>query len=55
MGRIEELNKTKACSQTFDHPAWEELLSLLAQYGIESMEHVGLIDTSHDEADIRWN
>ncbi len=55
MGRIEELNKTKACSQTFDHPAWEELLSLLAQYGIESMEHIGLMDTSHDAQDIRWN
>ena len=55
MGRIEELNKTKACSQTFDHPAWEELLSLLSLYGVKGMESVGLIDTSHDAEDIRWN
>ena len=30
-------------------------MSLLGLYGVESMEDVGLIDSSHDEADIRWN
>jgi len=55
MGKIEELNTIKPCSQALAHPAWEDLLSLLGQYGIEQMEAVGFIDTSYDEADIRWN
>ena len=55
MGEIEELNKTKPCSQALVHPVWEDLLALLGQYGIGGMESVGLMDTSHDEKDIRWN
>ncbi len=54
-GQIEELNKPKPCSQALVHPAWEELLSLLSLYGVEAAENVGLMDTSHDEQDIRWN
>lgn len=54
-GQIEERNKMKDCSRGFVHPAWEELLSLLALYGVNGMESVGLIDTSHDADDIRWN
>lgn len=53
--QIEERNATQECSKAFAHPAWEELKSLLALYGVDGMETVGLIDTSHDEADIRWN
>ena len=55
MGKIEELNEPKTCSQALIHPAWDDLLSLLGLYGIETMDRVGLIDTSYDEADIRWN
>ncbi len=55
MGKIEELNKPKTCSQALIHPAWDDLLALLSLYGVEQMETAGLIDTSHDEADIRWN
>ena len=54
-GRIEERNKTAACSKAFVHPTWEELNSLLSLYGADDMERAGLMDTSHDEADIRWN
>jgi hypothetical protein len=53
--KIKELNKTKPCSETLVHPGWTELLALLGQYGIGGMESVGLMDTSHDEKDIRWN
>ena len=52
---IQELNRTKPCSQALRHPAWEELLSLLRLYGVDGMETVGLMDTSHDERDVRWN
>ena len=52
---IEELNKTKPCSEALAHPGWAELLTLLGRYGVDRMETVGLIDTSYDEADIRWN
>ena len=52
---IQELNKTKPCSLALAHPAWAELGSLLALYGVGDMERVGLMDTSHDAADIRWN
>ena len=55
MGQIEALNKMKPCSEALPHPGWEELLALLGQYGVDRMESVGLIDTSYDEADIRWN
>lgn len=55
MGQIEELNKMKPCSEALPHPDWEELSALLGQYGVDRMEAVGLIDTSYDEADIRWN
>ena len=55
MGQIEALNKMKPCSEALPHPGWEELLALLGQYGVDRMEFVGLIDTSYDEADIRWN
>lgn len=54
-GQIEERNKTRDCSKAFEHPTWEELLSLLSFYGVAGMERVELIDTSHDEKDIRWN
>ena len=54
-GQIEERNKTQDCSKALTHPAWGELLSLLALYGVADMEEVGLIDTSHDAQDIRWN
>ena len=54
-GQIEERNQTRDCSKALAHPAWEELLSLLARYGVEGMESVGLIDTSFDAEDIRWN
>ena len=54
-GEIRELNTQADCSKAFPHPTWEELLSLLSLYGVEGMESAGLIDTSHDEADIRWN
>ena len=55
MGQIEELNKPKPCSEALVHPAWADLLSLLSLYSVEGMADVGLIDTSYDEADIRWN
>ena len=55
MGKIEELNKPKTCSQALIHPAWDDLLALLSLYGVEQMETAGLIDTSHDARDIRWN
>ena len=55
IGEIKELNTQAACSKAFLHPAWEELLSLLSLYGVEDMDSAGLMDTSHDEADIRWN
>ena len=55
MGKIEELNKPKTCSQALIHPAWDDLLALLSLYGVEQMETAGLIDTSHDAKDIRWN
>ena len=55
MDQIKALNKTQACSEALAHPAWDELLSLLALYGVEGMEDVGLMDTSHDAADVRWN
>ena len=55
IGQIEERNKAQECSKAFAHPTWEELLSLLALYGVEGMEDVGIVDTSHDEKDIRWN
>ena len=54
-GQIEERNKMRDCSRAFEHPTWEELLSLLALYGVDGMESVALIDTSFDENDIRWN
>ena len=54
-GQIEERNQTRDCSKALAHPAWEELLSLLARYGVGGMESVGLIDTSFDAEDIRWN
>ena len=54
-GQIEEMNAPKACSGALAHPTWDELLSLLPLYGVKGMERVGLIDTSHDGADIRWN
>lgn len=54
-GQIEERNKTRECSKALVHPAWEELLSLLALYGVDGMETVALIDTSFDADDIRWN
>ena len=54
-GRIKELNKQRACSEAFLHPTWGELSSLLSLYGVEDMTDVGLIDTSYDEADVRWN
>ena len=53
--KYSQLNTQADCSKAFSHPSWEELLSLLALYGVDGMESVGLIDTSHDEADIRWN
>ncbi len=53
--RIRELNAMQACSGPLPHPDRNELLSLLGLYGVEGMESVGLIDTSHDEQDIRWN
>lgn len=52
---IEQLNTAKACSEALAHPTWTELASLLSLYGVEGMEGAGLIDTSHDEQDIRWN
>ena len=52
---IRKLNKTAACSEALAHPAWEELTNLLALYGADGMGKVGLMDTSHDEKDIRWN
>ncbi len=55
MDQIEALNKMKPCSEALPHPGWEELLALLGRYGVDRMESVGLIDTSYDEADIRWN
>ena len=54
-GEIEERNRMRDCSKAFIHPAWEDLMSLLALYGVEGMERVELIDTSYDEKDIRWN
>ena len=54
-GKIEELNKMRACSRDLSHPAWEDLMSLLTLYGVDGMESVGLIDTSYDAEDIRWN
>lgn len=54
-GKIEELNKAKPCSRALAHPAWEELTNLLALYGADGMGKVGLMDTSHDEKDVRWN
>ena len=54
-GQIEERNRTKECSKALAHPAWEDLLALLSLYGVAGMGEVGLIDTSHDENDIRWN
>ena len=55
MAEIEELNKTKPCSQALIHPAWDDLSALLSLYGIEAVDRVGLMDTSYDEADIRWH
>ena len=55
MDQIKALNKTQPCSEALAHPTWADLQSLLALYGVEGMGDVGLIDTSHDEADIRWN
>ena len=55
MDQIEALNKLKPCSEALPHPGWEELLALLGRYGVDRMKTVGLIDTSYDEADIRWN
>ena len=52
---IEPLNQTKACSKTLTHPTWAELQSLLSLYGVEGAAGAGLIDTSHDARDIRWN
>lgn len=52
---IKELNKAKDCSKALEHPTWEALLSLLSLYGVEDMQSAGLIDTSHDAQDIRWN
>ncbi len=52
---IRKLNKTAACSEALAHPAWEELLALLALYGVDGAERAGLMDTSHDEKDVRWN
>lgn len=54
-GQIKELNKPKDCSRSFVHPAWDELVSLLSLYGVDGIKSVGLIDTSHDAEDIRWN
>ena len=53
--RIEELNETKEWSRDLLHPTEEGLCSLLALYGVSDAVAVGLIDTSFDEADIRWN
>lgn len=55
IGQIEEINQMRACSKALAHPTWGELASLLSLYGVESMTDAGLIDTSYDEADIRWN
>jgi len=52
---IKPLNQTKACSEALPHPTWAELQSLLSLYGVEGMAGAGLIDTSHDAQDIRWN
>ena len=52
---IEPLNQTKACSKTLTHPTWAELQSLLSLYSVEGVAGAGLIDTSHDARDIRWN
>ena len=55
MGKVEELNTAKPCSEALVHPTWDELSALLGQYGVGEMRTVGLLDTSYDEADIRWN
>ena len=52
---IEPLNKTKACSEALAHPTWAELSFLLSLYGVKGIQSAGLIDTSHDAQDIRWN
>ena len=54
-GQIKERNQPRECSKALAHPAWEELLGLLGLYGVKNMENVGIIDTSFDEQDIRWN
>ena len=55
IGEIVKRNKTAACSEALTHPAWDDLLTLLSLYGADEMASVGLIDTSHDKSDIRWN
>ena len=53
--QVKELNTTRDCSKALAHPGWDELLSLLSLYGVDGMAEVGLVDTSFDAADIRWN
>ena len=53
--RIKALNKAKPCSEALAHPGWEQLLALLALYGVEDAAEAGLMDTSHDGQDVRWN
>ena len=53
--RIKALNKAKPCSEALAHSGWEELLALLALYGVEDAAEAGLMDTSHDGQDVRWN
>ena len=52
---IKELNNSQSCSKEHVHPQAEEIAALMREYGVAEIESIGLIDTSHDADDIRWN
>lgn len=52
---IKEQNKLKDCSKERVRPQPQEIVDLMRAYGVSTLSEIGMIDSSRDADDIRWN